>query len=320
MTIVVPVIRDPDRLRRCLFLAIDVAHQDEVAVDLVLVLDGASDDVHHFVTSDVAGATVLSWPERRGFAAGLNAGFRVAATQYVAVLQDDVEVQPGWLRSTLKTAHHYPRAAAIGSLVLWPDRTVQTAGAVIGGDGFTVPPWFGDPPGRESFVDVRTVDYVSASTILVRREAWAAVGGFDEDLYPGIYVDADFCTALWNSGWQVLCDPASVIIHTRSGSTPSSLKAIVWPANRTRFMAKWSAFVSDRQLRPSISMTADEIAQEVRRARSWLDSPPPTTIRTNLGPPVESPVDVYVRRERDLLRKHVAQLQAELDAQGSPTR
>ncbi len=318
MTVVVPTIHEPERLRRCLLSAIEVVRQDQIAVNLVLVLDGASDDVIRFVADEVAGATVLSWPERRGFAAAINAGFRVAATTYVAVLQDDAEVQPGWLSSTLDTAQRYPKAGAIGSLVLWPDRTMQTAGAVIGGDGLTTAPWYGDPPDPREFVEVRSVDYVNSS-FLVRREAWAVVGGFDEEMYPVQYVDADFCTALWNAGWQVLCDPGSVIVHSRGGSSSGLLKTLVAETNRKRFMAKWGDVIKDRPMRASISVSAVDIADEVRRARSWLDDPPPATIRTNLGAPVESPVDVYVRRERDLLRKHVAQLQAELDSHGAPT-
>ena len=312
MTILVPAIREPERLRKCLLSVIDVAHRDGVAVDVIIVLDAANEDVQRFVGREVDGATVLSWPEQRGFAAGLNAGFRAASTPFVNVLQDDTEVQPGWLSATLDTAKKRPQVGAIGPLVLFPDRTVQTAGAVIGGDGATTMPWIGDAPDAADFVEVSAVDYLSSSSILVRREAWAAVGGFDEELYPIQYVDADFCTALWNGGWQVVCDPRATIVHLRSGSSPTSLKSLVVMRNRARFMDKWGDFVNGRPLWATTWPTAAELERELRRARSWLVSPPAVALLANVGPPVESPLEVYVRRERDLLRSHVALLQSQI--------
>ena len=77
---------------------------------------------------------------------------------------------------------------------------------------------------RDAIVGVRPFDYLSSSSLLVRRAAWVEVGGFDEEIYPGVYVDADFCTALWNAGWRVLLEPRSVVVHD-PGAAPASASA-----------------------------------------------------------------------------------------------
>ena len=314
VTIVVPTIREPDRLRRCLQSALAVGRADDVAVELVLVLDGADEAVHRFVVGNVEGAIVVAWPERRGFAAALNAGFRAASAAFVAVLQDDSEVQPRWLASLLATANRYPRAGVVGSVVLWPDRSLQTAGSIIGGDGVTSPPWVGNPPDPETIAEVRAVDYVSSSSVLVRRDAWEEVGGFDEEMYPSLYVDADFCTALWNAGRSVVVDPGSVIVHNRSGSTSNLLKELVGQRNRMRFLEKWAVFVGGRPPWLTTPPTESEIATEQCRAAAWLDNPPPVTLHPKDGAPAETSVGEYQRRERMLLRDYVEFLEARVEA------
>jgi GT2 family glycosyltransferase len=306
VAIVVPTIRDPDRLGRCLTAARQVAAEDGIDPQFVVVLDGAEDGVSESVAAHPHGATVLEWPERRGLAAALNAGFRATTCEYVAILQDDAVPERGWLAALLDAAARDPRAGAIGSLIVWPDGVVQSAGAIISGDGTTAEPWVaGDPPAADTFVELRAADYISSSSVLVRRDAWSAVEGFDEDLYPAIHVDADFCTALWHAGWLVLMEPRSVVRHARHGSTTKPFRDFVDTRNRARFMMKWGSFVAGR---PTGPLDASAISAALDRANGWLvtlpvEPRPPST------PPEEASPLVHVARERDVLRSYVTALE-----------
>lgn len=275
------------------------------------MLDAADPDVAVFLADRAPEATVLSWPERRGVAAGLNAAFRATSCAQVVVLQDDALPQPGWLASLLHVAARYPRAGAVGSLVLAPDGTVHSAGEIICGDGLTARPWTGDPPPATSFAEVRSVDYVSSASVLVSRAAWSAAGGFDEDIYPAVYVDADFCTALWQAGWLVLFAPNSVVFHERHGTTTPPFREFLYHRNRVRFMTKWDSFVAGR---PTGFLNASEVAAAIGRATSWLEDPPPVPPRSGGGPPVAARPIVYLERERDLLRAYGAELELRVDA------
>ena len=274
------------------------------------MLDGANADVAEFLADHVPETTVLSWPERRGLAAGLNAAFRATSCSYVAVLQDDAVPQAGWLASLLHTAARYPRAGVVGSLVLSVDGTVQSAGAIVRGEGGVVMPWIDDAPPATSFTEVRAADYVGSSSVLVSRAAWSAIGGFDEDLYPAVYVDADFCTGLWHAGWLVLLDPHSVVCHERHGSTTRPFREFLYQRNRVRFMAKWGSFVGGRPTGPP---NASEVEAAIERASRWLAEPPGPSPRSGDRPPVAAAPIVYVARERDLLRAYVAELEPRLD-------
>jgi len=306
VAIAVPTIRNPERLGRCLDATRRAAADDGIEIELIVVLDGADPDVALFLAERAPDATVLSWPERRGLAAGLNAAFRAASCSHVAVLQDDAVPTAGWFAALLGTAERYPQAGAMGGLVLSPDGTVQTAGAILGGDGLTSMPWTGEPPPATSFTEVRTVDFVSSSSVLVSRAAWSSVGGFDEDFYPLMHVDADFCTALWSAGWLVLLDPHAVARHERGGSTTGPLREFGYQRNCSRFMTKWNSFVAGRPLGPP---SASEMQAAVARAAGWLENPPPTS-RPAGGPPLPASPAVYVARERAFLHDYAAELES----------
>jgi GT2 family glycosyltransferase len=311
IAIAVPTIRNPERLGRCLDAARRVASDDGVEIELIVVLDDADPDVAIFLADCAPEAMVLSWPERRGLAASLNAAFRATSCAQVMVLQDDAVPQPGWLASLLHTAARHPRAGSVGSLVLSPDHTLQAAGWIIRGDGTTTMPWIGDPPPATTFAEVRAVDYVGSASVLVNRAAWSATGGFDEHLYPAIFVDADFCTALWNAGWLVILDPNSVVHHERYGSTTRPLREFVGERNRTRFLTKWSSFVADR---PTGPLSMSEVEAAISRAARWLEDPPDVSPRSAVGPPRAAPPMTYVARERELLRAYVTELEPRVES------
>ena len=129
---------------------------------------------------------VLSARVNLGFGGGSNLGARVSRGQYVVCLNDDVAVQPGWLDALVETADLHPEAGAVGSLMLFPDGTIQDAGAIVWSDGSTLAVGRGAilESSRHNFV--RPVDYCSACSLLVRRDLWNAVGGFDDPILPGV--------------------------------------------------------------------------------------------------------------------------------------
>jgi len=307
VAITIPTIRDPARLGRCIDAARNAAVTDDVAAELLVVLDGADADVAAFVATEVHAATVLSWPERRGFAAALNAAARATSATYLAVLQDDARPEPGWLRWLLDTAQHDPGVGIVGSLVLGRGGTVLNAGAVIGGDGYIAVPWVGPTPTRDHFRQIRPVDYLSSSSVLVRRVAWDAVGGFDEEMYPLVYVDADFCTALWNAGWRVVLDPRSVVRHDAGGSTSARFREFLYHRNRTRFVEKWGSCFAGRPEFP----TGQADPASVSAPGSWPRVQAP---RRPEAPATTGDRDAaYLRRERDMFRAYVAELESQLE-------
>jgi GT2 family glycosyltransferase len=312
VSIVVPTIRNPGRLRTCLGSLLEHI-PESISYEVLVVLDGAEPDLVAFVAEEVLGAEVLAWDERRGLPAGLNAACRRARSDRLVVLQDDAVALSGWLPALLRSAERYPQAGLIGSLVLGTDGSTLWAGAVILADGTTCPPWVGDPPPPGSLTNVRPADYAAGTSYLFQRSAWAATGGFDEGLYPAIYVDADFSCALWASGRSVLVDPRSVVVHEVHGSFERPFQLFIHARNRDRFCQRWQHLLAGRPVHP---LTEESLAAIDSRLSQWLSSPPegvgPTDRPSHTTP--QSPA-AYAERERTTLRDYIRHLERKLAGQ-----
>src|SRR5262249_54848043 len=66
--------------------------------------------------------------------------------------------------------------------------------------------------------EVSSVDWVSGSCMVFRREAFDAIGGFDTDYFM-YFEEVDICLRLHRAGWKVVLDPSVAIFHRGGGST-----------------------------------------------------------------------------------------------------
>jgi glycosyltransferase involved in cell wall biosynthesis len=129
-----------------------------------------------------------------------------------------------------------------GSKLVDPDGILQEAGGIIWSDGQG---WnFGrfDDPEKPEYNYVKEVDYISGASIMVRRELWQRVGGFDERYVPAYYEDTDLAFEARRLGYRVVYQPRSVVVHfegkSHGTSTSSGIKSYQ-VTNQKQFAAKW---------------------------------------------------------------------------------
>ncbi len=239
--------------------------------ELVLVANGVRPDVLAAVQRGARGARVVVSQANLGFGGGCNLGARYARAPYLVFLNDDVVVEPDWLESLVRLADERPRAGAIGSRVANADGTLQEAGSVIFADGSTAPVGRGLPAQTPRWRAVREVDYCSACSLLVRREAFDAVGGFDPGYYPAYYEDVDLALKLRACGWEILYQPQSRLVHLESQSTTSDFKSYLFARNLATLRRRWAnvlpAFAPPQPWDPAVVGAAIRTA---RRARAHV--------------------------------------------------
>lgn len=158
------------------------------------------------------------------FSAMCNLGAEVATGKYLLFLNDDIEaLESGWLQK-MKALAEKPHVGAVGAKLYYPGgRKLQHLGVVnlaIGpGHCFLEQEDEGDLYyGRNRY----NYNYlaVTAACLMVRKEVFAQVGGFDESLRVA-YNDVDFCFSVYEAGYDnVLCNEA-VLCHHESLSRGS---------------------------------------------------------------------------------------------------
>jgi GT2 family glycosyltransferase/glycosyltransferase involved in cell wall biosynthesis len=268
VTVIILAWRHVDLLRRCL-ASVAAAAQHQVPFEVIVLLNGASAEVTRLVDEEVTGARVVRSRVNLGFAGGCNRARREARGEFLLLLNDDAEVEPGWMAALVRTLDDHPQAGAVGSRVLFSDGTVQEAGCVIWSDGSTTTAARGTHHDAGHLHYLRRVDYCSACSLLVRASTWDATGGLDERYFPGYYEDVDLCLSITQLGQQVLYQPISVVRHAESASLGAHYKSFVFDRCKASFVDKWRT-VLPRFLPPGGPDAIDRAVTRARGARRVL--------------------------------------------------
>jgi len=239
----------------------------EVPCEVIILLNGADEDVIALCERDVTGARVERSEVNLGFPGGCNLAATRARGAYLMFLNDDTEVAPRWLESLAQAADEHPQAGAIGSRLLFADGSLQEAGGAIWRDGTTAQIGRGRSAPSRRYECLRRVDYCSAASLLVRRSTWDLIGGFDEEYFPGYYEDVDLCLAIRRHGQEVLYEPRSQLVHHLSPPSDAEVNARLFERNAARVTAKWSGLLASHELWDPQSPGAAERA--MLRAQGW---------------------------------------------------
>ena len=207
--------RRVDMLVGCLE-SLDRNPTDEISSERIVLFNGTPEADRELARQAVRGARVIVSSVNLGFGGGNNRAARVARGEYLVLLNDDAIVEPGWLEALVATADAHSDAGAVGSRVLLPDGTLQEAGSIIWRDGSTLGVGRGLPAGSRRYDYLHEVDYASACSLLVRREVFEQIGGFDERYFPAYNEDVDLCLTIRKRRQRVLYQPRSVVVHHES--------------------------------------------------------------------------------------------------------
>ena len=247
---IIPTVSQAAHLAACL-ASLRHAHADSLTPPEVIVVLNGADAAVRDVANAAEGVRVVDSPTNRGFAGGCHLGVRHSLAPFIAFLNDDVLVTPGWLEPLLETMADRPRAGAVGPRVIGGDGLVQEIGSIIWRDGTTRPLGRGAAPASLAWRWRRRVDYCSACALLVRRDSWDTVGGFDEQYHPAYYEDVDFCLALDLAGQEVWVDPRSEVTHAESASTSSRFKQFLFARNHGRLVSQRGPLLASRVAPPT---------------------------------------------------------------------
>lgn len=204
VTVVVPVRDRADSLDRLLASLDESCAPGERPAEVVVVDDGSIDAAAHAEVARGRGARLVRRGEPGGPGVARDYGIRSARTPVVAVVDSDCTVTPRWLDRCL--AHLFDRRVA----AVAPRVRARAGGRPIDDfDAVRSPLDLGDVPGR---VAPRTrIAYVPSAALVLRVDAYEAVGGFDPELLTG--EDVDLVWRLVESRWRVRYEPAAEVHH-----------------------------------------------------------------------------------------------------------
>lgn len=207
---------------------------------------------------------IIKCPGEFNFSHINNIGVDHAAGEFIAMVNNDIEIIRGnWLAEMLSHAAR-DSIGCVGAKLLYPDGRIQHGGVVLGIGGVAGHSHLfkeGDAPGYfQKMHYVHEVSAVTAACLVVKKEIYLEVGGFDTSLKVA-FNDVDFCLKVREAGFSNLLNPNAVLYHHESISRGYEDT----PEKKTRFsrevsimQSKWKDLLTtDPYYNPNFELDAE---------------------------------------------------------------
>jgi GT2 family glycosyltransferase len=204
-----------DLLRACLTSLITDSYPEK---EIIVVDNGSSDGSVELCAESFPAVRVIRNAINKGFCAANNQGIAVARGEFVALLNNDAEVSPGFLNALLRLFDGLPDLGmAAAKIVVWEDPgLIDKAGHLIYPDGQNRGRGTGERD-HGQYDRVEEVLWPDGCAALYRKAMLDEIGGFDEDFF-AYGDDAELGLRARIAGWKCLYTPHAVVRHHRGSS------------------------------------------------------------------------------------------------------
>jgi len=269
--IVIPTKNKADLLKTCIS---SIERTAKGIAYRIVVIDHESNEpaTKRYLQKIAARHTVMPYKGAFNYARMNNVAVRKHGrdAKYVLFCNNDIEaVEAGWL-DRLRSLANRAEVGAVGPLLLYGDKRVQHAGVIIGfnnaaehvgkfADAFIEGGERRNLGYNCSFSSLRDFSAVTAACMLLRREVFELVGGFDEEFAIG-FNDTDLCLRIRRAGFKVLYDGNTLLFHHES-ATRSETKQVLHPVDDGLLRRRWAAYFGrdgDPFYNPNLNIRAND--------------------------------------------------------------
>ena len=195
------------------------------SAEIIVADNGSTDDSLEVLRKEFPSVKTIVLNTNYGFAEGYNKAIEQVDSEYVVLLNSDVEVTEGWLIPLLDYLEAHSEVAAVQPKIrAWRERDrFEHAGAA---GGFLS--WLGYPycRGRRfgrveqdhgQYDTIAEIDWTTGACMCARTSVYKECGGLDAAFFAHME-EIDLCWRMRNKGWKLACVPQSVVYHLGGGS------------------------------------------------------------------------------------------------------
>ncbi|MEO8827837.1 glycosyltransferase family 2 protein [Lapillicoccus sp.] len=209
------------------------ASQSDVPV--TVVDNGSTDGTVEYVR-DHPSIELIDGGGNRGYGAAANLGAADAVEDWLIIANPDLTFSPSSVDELLAVTRRWPKAGVLGPRIHTPDgrlypsaRELPSLGRGVGhaalGWVWPANPWTASYRRERGAPVESTAGWVSGACMLIRREAFMTVGGFDEGYFM-YFEDTDLCERIAAAGWDVVYAPSAVVEHQGGQATSTRAEAM----------------------------------------------------------------------------------------------
>ena len=216
VSLIIPNWNGLDHLKDCLEA---VARQSVRPQETILVDNGSTDDSFEYVRRNFPEVHLIGLSKNFGFAYAVNRGIEAARGEFIALLNNDTDLDTRWLEMLVSALETDPQLGSVACRMLnFYDRSfIDSAGDALSR--------FGSPYGRGSaqkadagFGERELVFGACAGAALYRQKMFLHVGLFDEE-FISYYEDIDLSFRAQMAGFKCLYVPEAICYHKRGATS-----------------------------------------------------------------------------------------------------
>ncbi|MER7015976.1 glycosyltransferase family 2 protein [Saccharopolyspora sp. NPDC000359] len=216
-------------------------------VRVVLADNGSTDGEPERAAAEHDHVDLVPTGGNLGYGGGANRGVASLGTEYgwVVIANPDLEWQPGSIDELLAAAKRWPRGGSFGPLIREPGGEVypsarmlpsigRGAGHAVFGKIWPGNPWTRAYRQSEAEITERPAGWLSGSCLLLRREAFDSIDGFDPRYFM-YFEDVDLGDRLRRKGWLNIYAPKAEVMHIGGRSTSKAAKRMLLEHHRSAY-------------------------------------------------------------------------------------
>ncbi|NLO20007.1 MAG: glycosyltransferase, partial [Ignavibacteria bacterium] len=257
VSIIIPVLNNIQFTEKCIESIRNTCA--DLNYEIIVVDNGSTDGTRDLLYAEqIIGNGIVSIfnEEAKSFSQSNNQGAALAHGKYFVFLNNDTQVQAGWLHSIIDSFEKDEKLGVQGGKLLYPNDTIQHAGIVFGpvqkdmNIHFHI--YLAYPKDFECVNKGRDFQMLTGAMLAIRRSVFKEINGFDENYYFG-HEDLDLCLSAKKDGHKVRYNPKAVAYHfeaktkqlegiekfERYYKNPESYDA----RNQKYFNEKWAGFL-----------------------------------------------------------------------------
>lgn len=247
VTIIIPTKDKVDLLRKCIE---SIENKTSYKNYEVIIIDNQSHENGTKIYLDdlpkkYENYSVIKFEEKFNYSKMNNFAVKYAKGLHLLFLNNDVEVKsPGWIDALLEHSQRQ-EVACVGAKLIYPDNRIQHVGVVVGFFGCAEHLYkFADSHDigyMGQFISVRNCSAVTAACMMIKRDTFDELNGFDENMKVG-FGDTDFCMRAVEKGYLNVFTPYAELYHYESATRGKSVMD-PHPEDTIYFKSRWHEFI-----------------------------------------------------------------------------
>lgn len=257
-------------LAQCLPSVLAACRRVRSQIEVMVVDNGSKDESVATVQRMYPNVRLVELTENRGFGEGNNAGVREAKGDIVVLLNNDMIVDPGFLKPLLEGFKVEQEVFAVGAQIQFQDRKKrreETGKTFAYWDNGTIRYLHQEITPLDEERQYLPIMWGSGGAVAYDRRKFERLGGFRAIYSPAYYEDADLSYRAWKRGWKVLLATRSVVHHKHRATSDKRFTAVELATlnARNRFLFLWSTISSPRLFRRHLLTVVPRLLKELRR-------------------------------------------------------